>query len=207
MTLIIDCQSFSCISYIKKSIEYQYIKIEKYENFQKMSFRNRYMIMGANGIQNLTVPIAGGREQKTLIKDVRIDNSTNWQTKHWRTLLSAYSKAPFFEFYSDDVKNLLFSEEEFLFSFNIKILNWLYKQLRINVVIEFTESFIVHYEDEADFRNYFLPKSFQENIAELPPYPQVFEDRLGFQPNLSIIDLLFCQGPGALDLLTGYVKK
>lgn len=121
MPLVVECQLFPCIYYIKKLIESKHIKIEVYENFQKMSFRNRYIIAGANGIQNLTVPVLGGREQKSLIKEVRVDNSTNWKTKHWRGLLSAYSKAPFFEYYASEIKSLVFAEEEFLFLLNIKI--------------------------------------------------------------------------------------
>ena len=82
MALIIDSQLFPCIDYMKKLIVYKHVIIEAYETFQKMSFRNRYVISGADNIINLSIPIAGGREQKTLIKDVRIDNATNWHTRH-----------------------------------------------------------------------------------------------------------------------------
>lgn len=200
--VVIDNQLFPCFNYIRELSTCKHIKLEKYEGFQKMSFRNRYLIAGANSIMNLTIPVKGGREQKTLITEVRIDNSINWQIKHWRSLTSAYRKAPFFEFYYQEIKKLLFSEEELLFTFNFNILNWLCKTLKINAEIEFTESFIVHYEEEADYRNYFTPKSFQENtINRFPHYSQVFEDRLGFQPNLTIIDAIFCEGPNAVDLL------
>ncbi len=202
MSSIVDCQLFPCVTYIKILSRHTHIKIEKYENFQKMSFRNRYIVSGANSAITLSIPIVGGREQKTLITEVRINNATNWQLNHWRTLLSAYSKAPFFEFYSQDIKALIFSGEDFLFSLNIKILTWLCNALKINAVIEFTDQFIAHYENDLDYRNHFLPKSFQENtINWLPKYPQVFEDRLGFQPNLSILDLMFCQGPNSIHLL------
>lgn len=208
MPLIIDCQPFPCIGYMKKLIEYKHIKIEAYENFKKMSFRNRYIISGANGLLNLTVPVMGGREQKSLIKEVRIDNSTDWKTKHWRSLLSAYNKAPYFEFYAEDIKNLIFSREELLFSFNIKILNWLCNSLKINSVVEFTESYVSHYNNETDYRNYFLPKSFQKNATNwFPHYSQVFAERIGFQPNLSIIDLILCEGPNAIYLLNHSKSK
>lgn len=168
-----------------------------------MSFRNRYIISGANNTISLSIPIAGGREQKTLIKDVRINNVMDWQTTHWRTLLSAYSKAPFFEFYSRDVKSLIFSKEDMLLSLNIKVLVWILNVLKINLVVEFTRDFILHYANHTDCRNYFLPKSFQKDtINWVPKYPQVFEDRLGFQPNLSIIDFIFCVGPDASRLLS-----
>lgn len=202
MCLYIDNQLFPCIYYMNALSLNKYIKIEKYDHFEKMSFRNRYIIAGANGLQNLTVPVAGGREQKALMKDVRIDNSVNWKMKHWRSLISAYSKTPFFEFYYTDIQALLFSKEEFLFPFNIAVLEWLCKTLKINVTIEFTEVFRKEYREGADYRNCILPKNFQDNSKrQLPHYPQVFEDRLGFQPNLSILDLLFCQGPNALSLL------
>lgn len=207
MSFIIDCQLFPCICYMENLIRNKYIKIEKYDNFKKMSFRNRCVIAGANGVQNLTVPVVGGREQRALMKDVRIDNSTNWQTKHWRSLVSAYNKAPFFEFYFEDVKALLFSKEEFLFSFNITIIEWLFKTLKLNATIEFTENYKENYKDDTDYRNCILPKNFQKHSKNLfPHYAQVFEDRLGFQPNLSILDLLFCQGPNAISFLKGAVE-
>src|SRR4051794_13079496 len=108
MSLVIESQSFPCIDYVKKLIVHKHIKIEQYDTFSKMSFRNRYVILGANGIQSLTIPVQGGREQKTSIKEVKIDLTTNWNTKHWKSILSAYSKAPYFEFYAGGVKELLF---------------------------------------------------------------------------------------------------
>lgn len=202
MSLVIDSQLFPCINYIRKLILYKHVKIEIYESFQKMSFRNRYIISGANNTISLSIPIAGGREQKTPIKDVRINHLTGWQTIHWRTLLTAYSKAPFFEFYSEDVKRLIFSNEESLLMFNIKILQWVLNVLSVSVIIRFTGEFILHYANDTDCRNYFLPKSFQKDTINWgPKYPQVFEDRLGFQPNLSIIDFIFCVGPDASRLL------
>ena len=206
MNIIIDNQCFPCTEYIKEVTEYKNIELELYDVFKKMSFQNRYIIAGANNLINLTVPIAGGREQKTLMKEVRIDNSTNWQMKHWRSLTSAYNKAPFFEFYSQDVKRLLFSNEEFLFRFNLKVLEWIFIILKIDSAINFTESFIAHYEDATDYRNYFLPRSFQNSTNNFLSYSQVFENRLGFQPNLSILDLLFCEGPNARHLLNQFTK-
>jgi len=202
MKLLIDIQLFPCIDYLKKLIVCEHIKIEKYDFFKKMSFQNRYVISGVNNLINLTIPLAGGREQKTLLKEVLIDNSENWQIKHWRSLSSAYSKAPFFEFYSEDVKSLLFSKQEFLFSFNFNVLEWLFRILKMDAAIDFTESFINDYTDLADYRNFFLPKSFQKNTSNWRPhYAQVFQDRRGFQPNLSILDLIFCEGPNARYLL------
>lgn len=202
MSFIIDSQCFPCFNYINFLIKSKYIKIEKYDLFKKMSFRNRYVICGANGLINLTIPITGGREQKTLMKDVLIDNSVNWQIKHWRSLTSSYSKAPYFEFYAEEVKSLIFGKEEFLLAFNMKALDWVLKVLKIELLLGLTEGSTRNYEGEEDFRNYFLPKSFQQTTkGSFPHYSQVFEDRFGFQPNLSILDLIFCEGPNAIHLL------
>lgn len=205
MSLVIEVQCFPCINYMKKLIIAKHVKIEQYESFQKMSFRNRFVISGSNGIQNLTIPVVGGREQKSPIKEVRIDYSTDWKSKHWKSLLSVYSKAPFFEFYGFSVKEILFSGEEFLFQLNIKILEWICKELRISLLMSFTEEFCSSYSNDDDFRNRLIPRSFQSDTQNWQPrYPQLFEDRIGFQPNLSIIDLLFSEGPNAINLLRNF---
>ncbi len=202
MSVVIESHCFPCIDYFKKVIKGKHIKIEAYESFQKMSFRNRYVLSGANGLQTLTIPVAGGREQKKLITEVEIDYSVDWAIKHWRSITSGYSKAPFFDYYADDIRTLLFSKEILLLNFNMEILGWLLKRLKINVVIEFTDSFKSVYNNEFDFRNQLLPKNYINDVCDWrPKYPQVFEDRLGFQPNLSILDLLFCQGPNAGELV------
>lgn len=207
MLLVIDSQLFSNITYIRMLIEYKYSKIEKYDYFLKMSFRNRYVIAGANGLINLTVPVIGGREQKSLMKDVRIDNSEKWQIKHWRSLVSSYKKAPFFEFYENDVERLLWSKEEFLYFFNMNVLEWIFKILKIDLIVEPTEFYKKDYKDEFDYRNKFLPKSFQNESIVVPHYSQVFEARFGFQKNLSILDLIFCKGPNAASLLSDNKKQ
>lgn len=206
MYLLVDNQCFPGIDYIRKTTEFKYLIFDKYVGFRKMSFQNRYVISGANNLINLTIPIKGGREQKTLIKEVRIDNSENWQIKHWRSLISAYNKAPFFEFYAADIERLLFSSEEFLFSFNMNVLEWIFQILKIDAAVSVSESFIAHYEDAEDYRNYFSPKTFQKSTEKFVRYSQVFENRFGFQPNLSILDLLFCEGPNARHLLNQPVK-
>ena len=122
--MIIESQTFPCVDYIKKAIQYKYIRIEQFESFQKMSFRNRYIISGANGLSSLTIPVVGGREQKKLIKEIEVDYTTNWRTNHWRNIVSSYSKAPFFDYYKDDVQKLLFSNVKSLFVLNNQILIW-----------------------------------------------------------------------------------
>jgi len=207
MVYTIESQLFPCVDYFKNAIQGAHINIEQCEFFQKGSFRNRYVIAGANGLSFLTIPVSGGREQKTLIKEVKIDYSVNWSEKHFRSIRSSYNNSPFYQYYEDEVKDLLFSKEKFLLDLNIKILVWLFKSLKINVILEFTDYFFPFLNEGIDLRGTLLPKNFQDNDNNWKPlYPQVFEDRFGFQKNLSILDLLFCIGPNSLSLLEGSVR-
>lgn len=203
MTVVFETQYFIPIDTFKTLIELKHAIIEQYEFFEKMSFRNRCIISTANGLTSLTVPIEGGREQKALIRDVKINNSEPWQRTHLRTLISAYSKAPFFHYYIGDIEILLNYNEKFLFELNLKILSFIIKALNVKVSVQPTSKYRPVYLEALDMRNKILPKNFQKDRENWKPrYSQVFEDRLGFQPNLSILDILFCEGPNAINLLT-----
>jgi hypothetical protein len=193
-SLIVDSQYFGTINYIKILFQSTNVEIEQYESYQKMSFRNRCMVAGSNGVVNLSVPLEKGRGQKELMKDVRISHSENWQVQHWRTIESCYSRAPFFEFYRDGVFNLLQKKETFLLDMNMAILEWLVKVFKSKASVSLTLSYQKEYPHPVkDLRGRFLPKSYaNEDFG--PGYVQVFEDRIGFKPNLSILDLLFCNG-------------
>ena len=199
--LIIDCQYFGSINYINTLFKFSNIIIEQYESYQKMSFRNRCMIAGSNGVINLSVPLENGRSQKGLMKDVKISHSTNWRVQHWRSIESAYSRSPYFEFYRDGIWELLEKAEIFLLDLNLKILDWLKKLLKLQATISLTDDYRkIYSNDIIDMRNHFLPKNLQIHHLGFH-YTQVFEDRNGFIPNLSILDLLFCCGPDANSLL------
>ena len=200
-SLLIDIQYFGTINCINALFQSSNIIIEQYESFQKMSFRNRCVVAGSNGVINLSIPLEKGRGQKELIKDVRISHSANWRQQHLRTIESCYNRSPFFEFYRDGVWGLLEKPEVFLLDQNLKILEWLKKVFKYKGTISVTEEYLKNYPEEIiDQRNVFLPKNqFTEPFAIR--YTQVFEDRIGFVPNLSILDLLFCTGPEAISLL------
>jgi hypothetical protein len=193
-TNLIDSQYFGTINYIKISFQKSNNIIEQYESYQKMSFRNRCMVAGSNGVVNLSVPLEKGRGQKELMKDVRISHSDNWQVQHWRTIESCYSRAPFFEFYRDGVFSLLQKKETFLLDQNMAILEWLGKVFKYKGSVSLTTSYLREYPSTVkDLRGQFLPKNYAVEPFDLK-YVQVFEDRIGFKPNLSILDLLFCHG-------------
>ncbi len=201
-TLVIENQYFPCVNYIITLFQFSNIKIEQYETYQKMSFRNRSVVAGSNGVVDLSVPLENGRNQRGLMKDVRISHLSNWSVQHFRTIESCYSRSPYFEFYRDGVEGLLGKKHAFLLDMNLAILDWLKKVLKIPAGISLTEGYEKTYPgDVADLRNRFLPKNRLSEDAGIR-YTQVFEDRIGFQPNLSILDLLFCCGPETIHLLT-----
>lgn len=201
-SLIIENQYFPCVNYINTLFQFSNIKIEQYETYQKMSFRNRCVVAGSNGLVHLSVPLVNGRNRQQLMKDVRVSHWANWQTQHWRTIESCYSRSPFFEFYRDGVLGLLQKKEVYLLDRNLAILEWLKKVLKFQGQISRTDSYEKNVGiDMADRRNYYLPKNRVYQPVTFT-YTQVFQDRIGFQPNLSILDLLFCSGPNAIQLLT-----
>ena len=194
-SLIIENQYFGSVIYIYILFRFTNIRIEQYESYPKMSFRNRCVVAGSNGLVNLSVPLEGGRNRQQLMKDVRISYSTRWQTAHLRTLESCYSRSPYFEFYRDDVWKLFERKEAYLLDLNLAILDWLKKVIKLPGQVSLTAHYQKEYPtDVTDRRNAILPKNFQDQPQNLQ-YTQVFEDRIGFQPNLSILDFLFCSGP------------
>lgn len=171
------------------------VYIEAHDNYQKGSYRNRCHLSGSHGLIRLSIPLSKGKHQQMPSKDVLIDDSQNWQVQHWRTIQSAYGKSPFFEFYSDELKVLYTNKVSHLFDWNLELLHWMKEQLNIQTNILLTTEYLPEYPDKSDLRTSFSPK--QQEGLNLKPYPQVFEDRFGFIPNLSILDLLFCMGPEA----------
>lgn len=200
--ILIENQYFGCVNYYSSLYKFSNILIEQYESWQKMSFRNRSVILGVNGLIDLTVPLENGRDQKKLIRDVKIDNLSLWQKQHWRSVSSCYGKSPFFEFYKDWLESFYEKKFIYLFDMNLEILFWLKDILKIRAEILLTDSFIKNYpEDFVDLRNKWLPKNFQSaknNIC----YNQVFEAKHEFQSNLSVLDILFCEGPNAKNILS-----
>ena len=167
------------------------------EHFQKMSDRNRYEISGANNGIKLSVPLVNGRNQRVAMKEVRIFNDTRWQVQHWRTLVSVYKRTPFFDHYADSLQPLFETQFSFLTDYNSAALHWVKQQLKIRFEEKETDTYLKEYPQEIiDLRP-------DKPIAQhqFPKYYQVFEDRIGFLPNLSILDLLFSEGPNAVSIL------
>lgn len=203
--LVIEYQYFGSINYIKTLFHFLNISFEVCESFQKMSFRNRMVLAGSNGLVHLSVPLEKGRDQKQLLKDVRISYSLPWQLQHWRTIESCYNRSPFFEYYRDWLDSFYQRRPVFLLDMNRDLTAWLVKQLKLTAQLSETTEFLPVYPGEiSDYRSKWLPKNFQQSTSSIN-YQQVFADRIGFQSNLSILDLLFCEGPNSPNLLSGNV--
>jgi hypothetical protein len=192
------------VQYLSKFLIFPVRIIERYDHYSKQTYRNRCYIMGANRILPLSIPVLKGRAHKTFVRDIRIDYHKKWQKHHWRSIESAYRHAPFFEFYMDEFSPFYEQKFEFLMDFNVALLEVVLQSLEIDNTIRYSTEFIdVAVNDYADFREIIHPKRDEASDPFFVPvsYPQVFAERLGFKANLSIIDLLFNEGPNARSVL------
>jgi hypothetical protein len=168
--------------------------LENCDSYIKQTYRNRCHIATANGKLALSIPVEKPVGEKTLTRDIRISEHNDWQIHHWRSIESAYNSTPFFEFYKDDLLPFYEKKWDFLWDFNQEIQAKIFELLDITPSIQLTGEYKTTLEENIlDFREIIHPK--KSNFTDdLKPYYQVFEQRFGFQPNLSIIDLLFNMG-------------
>lgn len=210
-SILLSTAYFAPIRYFSKLASYPEIYIEQHENFVKQTYRNRTVILGANGLISLIVPVEKGRAQKIRIKDLRIAYDEEWQRNHWRTIFSAYNSSPFFEYYADDIEPFFQKKHEFLFDFNQQITETILEALDMEANFIFTEDFEQIPESCLNFREQISPKLHliqPDRHFEAQPYTQVFSEKFGFVPDLSILDLLFNEGPSAGEILKDcFVEK
>jgi hypothetical protein len=209
MKAILATTYFGPVQWYQKLNRFDGVLMEQHEHFLKQTYRNRCVIATTQGVQALTVPVEapvgeGVALSKTEIKDVRISNHGKWRTEHWNALQSAYGESPFFEFYEDDIRPFFENRWEYLLDFNMAITEKMCELLDIHPHIELTSSYqnslpIGEGWGETDFRTVIHPKHPQEDSDFSPkPYYQVYKERFGFLPNLSILDLLFNMGNEAV---------
>lgn len=203
-SILLSTAYFAPVRYFSKLVNYPEIYIEQYENFVKQTFRNRMVILGANGPISLIVPVEKGRAQKIGIRDLRIAYDDEWQRNHWRTIFSAYNSSPFFEYYADDIEPFFQKKHQFLFDFNQQITETILNLLDVEVHIRFTGDFEQVPYNCLNLREQISPKTHlihpDPNFG-LQPYTQVFSEKFGFVSDLSILDLLFNEGPSAEAIL------
>ncbi len=188
------------IEYFSKMLVHkENIILENAENFQKQSYRNRATIHSPNGKLDLTVPVIKGSKSHTNVKEVKISYDFQWQRLHIMGLQTSYRSSAYFEYYEDDLNHFYEKKWDFLYDYNEEMLHLILKFLKLKIKYSYTEEFEKTFPDFADYRNSIHPK--RTSIDNFKPFFQVFEDRNGFLPNLSIVDLLFNQGPQSLTFL------
>jgi hypothetical protein len=192
------------IQYWSKLVHYKNVIFNDVENYPKGSFRNRCHIVSSQGLLRLSIPLVGGKHAGQKYIQVKIDQQENWQKKHWQSLCSCYGSAPFFHHYADKLQVLYNRPFTYLWEWNLNITKMILSMLN-------TEPHGIRYlsdgelsEPVLDLSQFFSPKprfNSSDNAWISIEYPQVFESTLGFLPNTSILDLIFCQGPYALNVL------
>ena len=179
---------FPSIYYLKEFFCCSNPLIEIQENFPKQTIRNRCEVLTSNGILTLSIPVLHNSSGKQLTKDVRIDYSKNWQIDHWRAIQSAYAAAPYFEDYFEEIKSLINYKCSFLLEKNDQILGFIESILEIKSNYSFTNKFENKIVSQ---KNLFL----EQDKIDIKPYQQVFGYDKPFVPNMSILDLIFNEGP------------
>ena len=196
MKQLLSTTYFGPIQWYQKLYRAESVQIERWESFQKQTYRNRCIIATTNGPQALTVPI---ERQFTIncIKDIRISDHGNWRHLHWNALQSAYGESPFFDYYQDDIRPFFEQRWDYLLDFNEAIREKMCELLDIQPKVDYSKEFTVNYMK--DYRMVIRPKNPEPDPDFTPKrYYQVYEQKHGFLPNLSILDLLFNMGPESI---------
>jgi hypothetical protein len=202
--VLLSTAYFPPVSWLAAALQSGNILIEAHETYPKQTYRNRCNIATSNGLQSLTVPVKRINGNHTVTSDIIIDNSKNWKRLHWRSIITAYNNAPYFLFYRDLLEPIFNKEHSNLLELNQEILAFIFKSFRAeNITISNTKQFERNPLHQ-DLRNYFHPKKEKaiDNKLIKYRYIQVFEDSIGFLPDLSCIDLLFNLGPDAQSHIT-----
>lgn len=199
-SVILSTSYLGSLEYFAQLVNAEKVIIDPNEHYIKQTFRNRCVIATANGKLSLIIPVIKPNGNRTRVKDIRISQTGNWQKLHWRAIMSAYSHSPFLLYYQDTLEPFYQKQYKFLFDLNQQLLDLVLGFLKIEPQVEISESYIEDLTPGlSDYRNVFSPK--KKTLMEFPPYIQVFSEKHDFFSNLSILDLLFNEGPASADYL------
>ena len=190
--------------YTKLLLAAEPVVIDLGEHYRKQSFRNRCEILGANGVIALTVPVYKTSGEKTPSRAVRIDHSKAWRHQHWNSIHSAYKNSPYFDHYAEAFEPVYEQRYELLWELNRDLQRAVLDSLEIRADFSYSETYEEAMETDRDWRDALSEKprlSRSDPDFSPVPYYQVFPELSGFRPNLSILDLLFNEGPGCGDVL------
>ncbi len=201
--IVVPAAYFGNIEYYRTIIKGGKVVVEAKEHYPKQSYRNRTLIMSANGVIPIIAPIKRSKGGKQLTCEAEIDYSMPWQRNAWRAVSSAYRNSAYFEHYEGVIKGFFETRYDTLIEMNSSILTTTLELLGVNSDISFSDSYVMQTELESmgidDYREHFSPK--KASTAHFKEYYQVFSDRLAFAENLSILDLLFCEGNNAVEYI------
>lgn len=208
MSILVESLYLPPIEYMAQLLSHDNIMVEQYSHYQKNSCRNRAYIGTSHGVLLLSIPLMKGKNGHQAMRDVRISYNWDWQKLHWQSLHTAYRSSPYFEFYEADFYPFYQHRYDFLLDFNLSFLDMLLGLLKLQKTITRTDGYMADYSTAipsmVDWRHWakpFIPPATDEDPT--PAYHQVFADRVGFLPQLSIVDLLFNVGNGARGYLIG----
>jgi hypothetical protein len=182
------------VEYVARLLREQCV-IDVGENYVKRSERNRAYILSANKVMPLTVNVVGGNRPRLPMRDVEIDYSKRWQHQHWVSIVSAYKSSPYFDHYAPYLEPFYRREWRYLVDYNRELLELLLRLLGSPMALPLSEQYVEAREGDLDLR----PKHREGSTFVAEPYFQNFSERMPFQPNLSVLDLLLCEGPSAID--------
>lgn len=191
---------FPAIGWWQQAVHHNEILIDVAENYQKMSFRNRYYIASPQGKLLLSIPLQMGRNQRKPVGEVKIDYKEKWQARHWKTIVSCYHRSPFFEYFEYLFRPLYENQYEWLHGWNRTGMDLIKEILQLKITISEMAIYQKQYAgDVTDIRESFTPQAVCNETGN--EYYQVFSDRTGFIPGCSVLDLIFCEGKQSTALL------
>jgi len=205
--LSIELQYFPCINAMRDIVDCKLVFFDNDLLFRRSSFRNRMILPGGNGLVSMTIPVVGGRSVKLPFKAVEIDYTSNWQRDHFRSMETIYGNSPFYFQYSASLMEIYEQKPQYLVDWNSICLDWVVKKMKINLILLKDANQLTENQEKKERIDYYSPSN-HDNSGKGPfiKYPQLFEDRIGFKPNVSIVDLLFNLGPDALKKITIHTK-
>lgn len=208
--VILSSAYLAPVEYYTKLYAYGAVVLERFDHYMKQTYRNRCVIASADGPLVLTLPTEKDNNPKCLMKDIRISDHGNWRHVHWNAFVAAYRHSPFFDYYADEFQRFFTHRFDFLFDFNLELCRWICEQIDIHPKIRQTVNYVKEPEGIADFRESIHPKrDYRRDDPDFRPasYYQVFYEKNGFLPNLSIVDLLFNMGPESILILRDSIVK
>lgn len=205
MSVLLSSAYLAPIQYYTKLLRHygDMVYVEAFDHYVKQTYRNRCIITDANGPLALTIPTEKTGEGKCLMRDVRISNHGNWRHQHWNALEAAYRHTPFFQYYEDDFRPFYEKKISYLYDLNMQLMQLICELIGLEVSLSPTNQYQHNPDEMADFRTIISPKApWQEDVEFVPAeYYQVFKEKHGFLPNMSIVDLLFNMGPESIIIL------